>query len=199
MMNNRFASNITPEEIKSLPRSGFTGEITVVDDPGTVPEAVDMMRRYNVFGFDTETRPAFRKGVSFDVSLLQLAVSDRAFLFRLNKTGLTRELRSILSDPGIIKAGVAIRDDITGLQKLGSFDPAGFVELQEFVNDYGIESNGLRKLAAIVLGIHISKKEQVSNWEKKMLTDSQLQYAATDAWACYKIYSQLVNHSGEND
>lgn len=196
-MNNWFASNITSEEIKTLPLSGFGGEIIVVDDPRSVPEAVLMLQKYNLLGFDTETKPAFRKGVTYNISLLQLAVREKAFLFRLNKTGMPPELSDLLSDPGKIKAGVAIKDDLAGLQQLRPFEPAGFVELQEYVNDFGIESNGLRKLAAIVLGIHISKKEQVSNWESKMLTGSQLRYAATDAWVCYEVFTRLECLNGE--
>lgn len=198
-MSSMFASNITPEEIRTLPRSGFSGEIIVVDDPRSVPEAVEMMGRYDVMGFDTETKPAFRKGVFNSISLLQFAVSDKAFLFRLNRTGLPQQLADILSSHRVTKAGVAIKDDIAGLQQIELFDPAGFVELQDYVNQFGIESNGLRKLAAIVLGIHISKKEQISNWESETLTDSQLHYAATDAWVCYEIYTRLERFNGEGE
>ncbi|MCK4700524.1 MAG: 3'-5' exonuclease domain-containing protein 2, partial [Bacteroidales bacterium] len=142
-------------------------------------------------GFDTETRPSFRKGPNNRIALLQLATDDDAFLFRINKTKLPDTLVRILADPDLIKVGVAIRDDIKGLQKYSDFVPAGFVDLQNYVTDFGIESNGLRKLAGIVLNFRISKSNQVSNWENKKLSKGQIQYAATDAWVSYKVYSML--------
>lgn len=164
----------------------------MVDDPEAVPEAVDMLKSYDVLGFDTETKPAFRKGIINGVALLQLSSSERAFVFRLNMTGLPAPLVSLLSDSKVIKVGAAIRDDIKSLKKLTPFKPAGFVELQDLVKEYNISDSGLRKIAAIVLGIQISKSQQVSNWERKVLTDAQLIYAATDAWVCHEVYRKLV-------
>lgn len=195
MTKGDFAESVSNDEIKMLPLIRFGGEIIVVDHPDTVPEAVDMLRGHDVLGFDTETRPAFKKGVVNGVALLQLSTSERAFIFRLNRTGLPLPLVSVLADRKIIKAGAAIRDDIRSLQKLARFRPAGFVELQEMVKDYNIEDSGLRKLAAIVLGIQISKSQQVSNWEKENLTDAQLIYAATDAWVCHEIYGKLTGRA----
>lgn len=191
-MNNSFAPSISGDEIKALPLSAFSGDIVVVDDPKAVPQALEMLEPYNVLGFDTETKPAFKKGVINGVALLQLASRDRAFIFRLNKTGFPTSLVSLLANRKIKKVGAAIRDDIKSLQKHNPFSPAGFIELQDMVKDYQISDSGLRKLAGIVLGIQISKSQQVSNWERKVLTDSQLIYAATDAWVCLEIYRKLV-------
>ena len=193
MKNDEFLPSITAEEIKSLPLSSFTGEIIVVDEPEAVPEAVDMLRGYKVLGFDTETKPVFKKGVVNGVALMQLSAKERAFVFRLNRTGLPAPLVSLLSDKNVVKAGAAIRDDIKSLQKMARFRPAGFIELQEMVKEYNITDSGLKKIAGIVLGIHISKSQQVSNWERQVLTDAQLIYAATDAWVCYEIYSKLIS------
>ncbi len=193
-MINSYAPAISSDEIKSLPLSAFAGEIVVVDDPETVPRAVKMLESYDLLGFDTETKPAFKKGVVNGVALLQLAARDRVFIFRLNKTGFTAPLASLLSNKNILKVGAAIRDDIKSLQKLNQFRAEGFIELQEMVKKYHISDSGLRKLAGIVLGIQISKSQQVSNWERKVLTDSQLIYAATDAWVCHEIYRKLVAH-----
>ncbi len=193
MKNDEYMSSITSDEIRSLPLSSFTGEIIVVDEPGAVPEAVDMLRCYNVLGFDTETKPAFKKGVVNGVALMQLSAKERAFIFRLNRTGLPAPLVSLLSDRNVVKAGAAIRDDIKSLQKMARFRPAGFIELQEMVKEYNITDSGLKKIAGIVLGIQISKSQQVSNWERQVLTDAQLIYAATDAWVCHEIYSRLIS------
>ena len=101
------------------------------------------------------------------------------------------ELCDLLSDPGVIKVGVAIHDDIKYLSNVKHFTPSGFIDLQRYVRDFGIECSGLKKLAAIVLGIRISKRQQVTDWEASELTDAQKIYAATDAWVCYEIYDKL--------
>jgi ribonuclease D len=192
MRINGFEQAISSDKIKTLPLNSFKGEIIVVDDPETVPRAVEMLRGQDMLGFDTETKPAFRKGVINEVALMQLSTYDRAFIFRLNKTGLPAMLASLLSDSKVLKVGAAIRDDIKSLQRLRRFNPDGFIELQDMVKEYDIKDSGLRKLAGIVLGIQISKSQQVSNWERDELTDAQLIYAATDAWVCHEIYRTLI-------
>ncbi len=192
MKTSNFKYSISNDKIKELPLTSFGGELVVVDHPDAVPGAVGMLRGETVLGFDTETKPAFKKGVINGVALLQLSTREMAVVFRLNKTGLPPSLVSVLANPGIVKVGAAIRDDIRSLQKLSRFRPAGFVELQQMVKEYSIEDSGLRKMAAIVLGIQISKSQQVSNWEKEKLTEAQLIYAATDAWVCHEIYRKLT-------
>lgn len=192
MKINSFEQAISSDEIRALPLSSFEGEIVVIDHPDSVPEAVAMLKGYDVLGFDTETKPAFKKGVINEVALLQLSTNENAFIFRLNRIGLPSPLAALLAKKEILKIGAAIRDDIKSLQRLRRFVPAGFVELQDMVKDYDITDSGLRKLAGIVLGIQISKSQQVSNWEKEELSPAQLVYAATDAWVCHEIYRQLM-------
>ena len=146
------------------------------------------IEQIKILGFDTETRPSFKKGQRHKVSLLQLADDRSAWLFRLNMIGLPPELAAMLADPDIIKIGVAIHDDIKALRNLRPFEPGGFVDLQTVVADHGIKQLGLKKLSAIVLGFSISKSQQVSNWEAPALTEPQQLYAATDAWVCRRIY-----------
>jgi ribonuclease D len=126
---------------------------------------------------------------------LQLSTENDAFLFRLNRIDLTPEIKNLLQDETITKVGAAIKDDLKGLKELSDFNPGGFVELQDYVKAFDIQPNGLKKIAAIVLGIRISKSQQVSNWENPSLTESQLLYAATDAWVCGAIYDKLLKYS----
>ena len=146
------------------------------------------MRKYTVLGFDTETRPVFRKGVHHNVSLLQLSTSEEAFLFRLNHLSVPNELVALLEDSSIIKVGVAILDDVRGLQKLSNFKADGFFELADIAGDLGIVTCGLRNLAAIFLGVRITKKAQLTNWERPEINSKQSLYAATDAWICLEMY-----------
>ncbi len=189
--NVNFKDQITRDEIALLPRKKFSGEIFYIDSQNAFnayyPELLDA----TILGFDTETKPSFKKGSSNEVSLLQLSTAEKAFLFRINKIGLPGQITDILSDPGITKAGVAIHDDIAALQRVGMFTPDGFIDLQEYVKDFGIIDNGLKKLSANILGFQISKRQQTSNWEQDDLTTGQIEYAATDAWVCHQIYTVL--------
>ena len=184
--------SIDKEELAILPLIQFEGEIMLVESKEDYLSSIEYLARQKMLGFDTETKPAFKKGVVYEVALLQLATKDRAFLFRLNKIGLPNGLINILENPNIEKIGVAIRDDIKGLQKLNNFKPSGFVELQDRVKDYGILDFSLKKLSAIVLGYRISKAQQVTNWEALELSEAQQIYAATDAWISHRIYESLT-------
>lgn len=183
-----FKESITREELTDLPLRWFEGEIIVVDSFVQLNKAVKILQNETVIGFDTETKPSFKKGVNNRVALLQLSTKNHAFLFRLNKIGLPMEIRKLLANPDIAKPGVAIHDDIKILRNLGEFEPAGFVELQEHAKEVGIQNFSLKKLTAIVCGFRISKSQQLSNWEAESLTEAQQIYAATDAWAALEIY-----------
>lgn len=197
MNNETFLPSITPEELSQLPPIEFGGQITLVDRGKYLNEAVTFLKSQEKLGFDTETKPSFKKGQINTVSLLQLSASDRVFLFRLNKIGLPFQLAEILSNPKILKIGAAIRDDIRILQKLQKFVPAGFIDLQNIVTDFGIENKGVRKLAGIILKGRISKSQQLTNWEVPDFTESQKLYAATDAWICLKMYEKLMEYNHE--
>lgn len=191
-MDNRFQETITDDQLKEMESAGFDGEIIVVDNSELLSDACRYLSSQHVIGFDTETRPAFTKGKSNSVALLQLSSKEKAFLFRLNHIALEKPLLKLLSSKEIIKSGAAIRDDIKALQKLRQFTPGGFIDLQSIVADYGIADKSLRKMAAITLGIKISKAQRLSNWEAAALTPAQQHYAATDAWVSRQIYIELT-------
>jgi ribonuclease D len=193
MEKNNYKENISVEELAECELSWFKGEIVVVEDLKTFHEVFPRLLGADLLGFDTETKPTFKKGRKNSVSLIQLSTNDLACLFRINKTGIPDELIRVLSDPSVIKTGVAVHDDIRFLKGVKKFSPEGFVDLQSFVRDYGIQCSGLKKLTAIVLGFRISKRQQVTDWESDKLTDAQQIYAATDAWVCHQIYKKLTN------
>ncbi len=186
-----FKDSISNEELTEMPLRSFEGRIVMVDSLSKVNRAVQDLTRHEVIGFDTETKPSFKKGVANKVALLQLSTRDTAYLFRVNRIGLPNEIVALLSDKNIIKPGVAIRDDIKGLQELVNFNPNGFVELQDEAKDMGIQNFSLKKLTAITCGFRISKGQQLSNWEAAELTEAQQLYAATDAWAALVIFEHF--------
>ncbi len=190
-----FQKSVSPEEISALPLACFPGEIVVVDTEGdALQKAVRYLRKQVILGFDTETRPTFSPDQrSSGTALLQLSGGGKAFLFRLKKCGLPRSLASILANPDILKIGAATLDDVRGLQKITKFSPKGFIDLQNIVWEFGIKDKSVKKMAAIILGVKISKAQQLSNWEAENLSDSQKKYAATDAWVCREMYLKLLS------
>ena len=185
---------ISPDEIAALELASFPGEIVVVDEPGPVmDQAVRYLKKQTVLGFDTETRPTFSpEQHSSGTALLQLSGGGKAYLFRLKKCGLPRALASVLASPKVIKVGAATLDDVRGLQKITPFNPKGFVDLQNIVWEYGIRDKSVKKMTAIILGVKISKAQQLSNWEADKLSEGQQRYAATDAWVCREMYLKLL-------
>ncbi len=186
-----FAENLTNEEVNDLPLYQFNGGIFVIDTFDKFDDYFPLLNGQKILGFDTETRPSFKKGKVNPVSLLQITSSNQAFLFRINKIGLPDEIKKILSNPDIIKVGLAIKDDIKILREIGDFEPAGFIDLQDYVEDFAIMAKSLKKITGIVLEKRISKSQQVTNWEKEELSEAQQVYAATDAWVCLQIYRKL--------
>jgi ribonuclease D len=166
-----FPISISPEEIAKLELVSFPGEIVLVDSLNdTFYAALRYLRRQKVLGFDTETRPTFTQDQhSNGTALLQLSGATRAYLFRVQKTGIPRRLAAILANPAILKVGAATVDDVRGLQKYASFKAGGFVDLQSKVWEYGIRDKSVKKMTAIILGVKISKAQQLSNWEAENL------------------------------
>lgn len=185
-------SSITHEEIGNLPLRAYSGKVELIRNAEDIPSVMAEVRRHEVVGFDTETRPSFRKGQLYKVSLMQLAIPDYVFLIRLQYTGITPELVSFLESGDILKTGVGIRDDLHALNRLKPFVPAGFVDLVPLAREAGLKVESVKKLAGLLLGFRISKSAQTSNWEARTLTPKQIEYAATDAWVCLELYRKLT-------
>ena len=188
-----FKTKITKDEVNLLPVVIFEGKITLVDDLSKIDPAIEELRRSPVVGLDTETKPSFTRGTHHKVSLVQISTLDHCFLFRLNKTNFPQALADFLSDESVMKIGLSLRDDFSGLNKHHVFKPANFVDIQTIAQSYGILDLSLQKIYAILFGKKISKSQRLSNWESPDLSEQQQRYAATDAWASLQIYLQLMN------
>lgn len=183
---------ISKTEINELPMGQFEGDIVLVDRMDQVREVLDEIERHKHLGFDTETKPSFTKGTQHMVALMQLATDDVAFLVRINQIGVPGELLEVLQSKSVTKIGAAVLDDLRALQKIKrGFVPESFFDLNDELKKVGFQNVGVRNLAAMVLNMRISKSEQVSNWEASVLTEKQMVYAATDAWACLQVFKKL--------
>ncbi|MDR0794705.1 MAG: 3'-5' exonuclease domain-containing protein 2 [Tannerella sp.] len=187
-----YPETILKQVLSVLPVEIFTGEIVIVDTREAVGKAISYLSVFDHVGFDTETRPNFLKHHNHKVALIQLAAPHRCYLFRLNKLGgIPQALEDFLKNGKTVKVGLSLLDDFHNIRKLMDFKPDHFIDLQKVVPLYGIQETGLQKIYAILFGKKISKRMQLSNWEIDVLSDSQKQYAALDAWACLQIYKQL--------
>ena len=189
---NNFIDKISNEQTALLPAVEFRGEIRIVEHERDIAAACKTLAEQPVIGFDTETRPSFRPGVTFRVSLLQLSTPTVCYLFRLNKIPLAKPILQLLEDRRILKIGADVAGDLRSLRQIRHFRDGGFVDLQGIAPEWGIGEKSLRKLSAIVLGRRVSKAQRLSNLEAATLTDKQQLYAATDAWVCTRIYEQLL-------
>ncbi len=183
--------SITKDALRLLPLRSFEGRVHLVDDARHLHGAIKALKDESLLGFDTETKPVFVKGVSHPPALVQLAGERDAFVFQLNKLNGLDGLNEVLGNAHIRKVGVALRDDLKKLCAHAPLEPAGFIEIADLCKDLGIKQTGLRPLAGLLLGFRISKREQRSNWARPTLTNSQLTYAATDAWISREIYLRL--------
>ena len=194
-----FQNKISNEDVAALSAIHFPGEIVIVDTEESLEEACSLLAECSVLGFDTETRPSFKAGVSNKVSLLQLSTEDTCFLFRLNYIGMPKALVDLLQDGRQLKVGLSLRDDIQNLHRKHQFEPRGFLDLQHYVKEMGIEAQSLQKIYALLFGKKISKSQRLTNWEADVLTDRQKGYAATDAWACVRMHNYLEERKRKRD
>lgn len=188
-------THISAELMATLPILSYPEKkIIIVDTLEKLEEAVNKLNTQKLIGFDTETKPSFTKGIINKVALLQLASEDVCYLFRLHLIGLPHSLMAILANPSIIKIGIALRDDFSGLRKWNNAKPQGFIDIQQEIHKVGIQELSLQKIYAILFARRISKNQRLSNWESEELSESQQHYAAIDAWACLDIYHEIKTY-----
>lgn len=183
---------ITKAEIAAMPKVEFPGRIYVIYTEADTDKAVAYLMNQQIVGVDTETRPSFKRGQTHKVALMQISTHDTCFLFRLNKIGMPESLQNFLVND-TLKIGLSLKDDFQVIRRRKDVhaEEGNWIELQDYVSRFGIEDRSLQKLYANLFGEKISKSQRLSNWEAESLTEAQMKYAATDAWACVQIYNCL--------
>jgi len=190
---DKYKKVISKDDIAVLDLGRYTGAIEYVKTEKALEKACNEISNCLIIGIDTETKPSFKKGVINSVALLQIATDKKVYIIRLKLVNMSSELAAIFSNQEIMKVGIAISDDLKDLKKIHPFNEKNVIDLNVLAPQLGFESIGAKKLSALVLGIRISKRQQVSNWESETLTQAQINYAATDAWICREIYLRLVD------
>lgn len=192
-------NRLDKEYIKDLPLVSFPGKIITVNSEREADKAVPFLLSKDILGVDTETRPSFKKGQQHKVSLLQVATEDICFLFRLNYIGMVTPVISLLSNTDVPMVGLSWHDDLAALQKRMEFKPGLFIDIQDIIGDIGIEDKSLQKLYANIFKQKISKRQRLTNWDADVLSDKQMSYAATDAWACVRLYKEILKMKETGD
>lgn len=198
-MRKLIYNKIDKATLSSLKRVMYYGRIVVIYTNQEAEKAVDYLLSQPILGFDTETRPSFEKGRQYKCALLQVATTTGCFLFRLNHLGMCPAVRRLLGDKTVTKVGLAWNNDLTSLRQLGAFDAGTFTDLQNMVKEIGIEDQSLVKIYANLFHQRISKADRLSNWERDVLKESQKIYAAIDAWACIRIYQEVLRLKATKD
>lgn len=186
-----FRTSIPKEDVRNLPLIRFDGTVHVVDNLEKLSEAIEKLEKEELLGFDTETKPTFNKGEYNETALIQLSTMSDAYLIRVKELGIPNTLKNLLENKGILKIGISITDDLKELKHHRSFEPGGFIDLNQVAKEFGITQIGMKSLTGIFLKSRVSKSQQTSNWEANELSEPQQFYAATDAWVCIKIYQML--------
>jgi ribonuclease D len=186
-------NRLSREYINSLSVINFEGKVVVVNSLEQEREIAEQLRKESCIGFDTESRPSFKKGICYPISLLQLATSSTAYLFQLKKTGFSDHLAELLEDEAIKKVGIGIKHDLDKLKELRDINTNGFIDLSKLAEKKGIIQVGARALTARYIKRRLVKSAQKTNWSKSELTPKQQRYAACDAWICLQIYPLLLN------
>jgi len=180
--------NISKEEVANLPIRRYEGEVVVVEDARALERAAAEIHAERVVGFDTETRPTFRVGESYPPALMQVATARLVYLFPLQRLDCAAVLAPLLAAPRIVKAGVSTADDLLKLKQMFPFDEAGVLDLGHVAARHGLKQTGLRNLTALFMSTRVPKGAKTTNWAVRQLSQQQITYAATDAWACRELY-----------
>ena len=126
---NTFIDKISNEQTALLPAIEFRGEIRIIEHERDIDDACRYLSEQPLVGFDTETRPSFRPGVTHRVSLLQLSSPERCYLFRLNKIPLAKPILRLLENRSLPKIGADVAGDLRSLRQIRHFRDGGFVDL----------------------------------------------------------------------
>ena len=196
----RIKNKISKAELSTLPKALFPGRVLVIYTEAEADKAVEFLKTQSIVGVDTETRPSFKRGLKHKIALLQISTVDTCFLFRLNRIGMPASLQEFLMSD-VLKIGLSLKDDFMMLRSRKDVhaEDGNWIELQDYVGRFGIEDRSLQKIYANLFGQKISKSQRLSNWEAESLTESQILYAATDAWACVEIYNCLAEMDRTGD
>ncbi len=169
--------------------------IDLVTTPAQAEKACAALVTATVWGFDTESKPTFVKDQASDgPHVVQLATLERAWVFQLHDPDCRALVAELLAQRGAIKAGFGLGDDRKRISAKLGVEPADVLELNTVFRERGYRKDmGVKGAVAVLFHQRFlkSKKAATSNWANPRLTESQLLYAANDAWAAARVFQAL--------
>ncbi len=105
-------------------------------------------------------------------------------------------LRALLTNPRLTKLFHFARFDLAILQKwlnIPEIHPVFCTKVASKLTQPGPGKHSLRSICQQFLGIELDKTEQISNWAAEVLTESQLQYAASDVLYLHQLTAILMD------
>ena len=160
--HTKYTVSIPKDQFAAMPAESYNGRIVLVQDLFTATKALRYLSDQPMVGFDTETRPAFKKGQTHGVALMQLSSADCCFLFRISRLGLFPELKDFLENPTIVKIGLSTRAEFHILNRISPVGPQGFIELQTLIQDYMSIDISVSKRYTIFYAECISKVQRLT-------------------------------------
>lgn len=167
-------------------------DITLVDTPEKVSSACQALLTASVIGFDTESKPTFRKGeVSTGPHLVQLATDAQVFLFPVVVEANHALLKQVLESHQVKKVGFGLGNDRSALRSRLGIELNHVLDLGEVLRGPGHRGTvGAKVAVAHYFGEKLLKSKRVgtSNWANRRLDERQMLYAANDAHVALKIF-----------
>ena len=172
--------------------------------PPTVPSGDNI-----IVGVDCEWRPAWEKGVENPVAVLQIAHEGTAYVLDMTKLGregpeskhVSEVLCGVFKNPKTVIVGFGVQGDLLKLA-------ASFPHMSCFASVYNVvdlaslgrvansnlspsEMTSLSKTTQVELKMNLNKGQQMSVWDRRPLTEAQVEYAAIDAAVCVRLFESM--------
>ena len=179
-------------------------QVTLVVSGALAATALQALMAADAIGFDSESKPTFRKGeASTGPHLVQLATDAHAYLFPISQACDVRSaLQEILESPAVLKVGFGLGNDRSVLKSRLNIEPNRLLDLGEKLRGPGHRGTvGAKVAVAHFFGqkLQKSKKTGTSNWASPSLSERQLLYAANDAHVALRLYRVWLSSNPQED
>ena len=153
----------------------------------------DLSRYTGAVAIDTETMGLHLQRDRLCV--VQLSPGDGSVDVVQVAAGATEapNLKRLLADPALVKIFHFARFDLAALYKTFGVmaAPVYCTKIASRLSRTYTDKHGLKDLVRDVLGIDVSKQQQLSDWGAEKLTDAQVAYAASDVLHLHALRDRL--------
>ena len=187
----------TKDEVIALPPfEGLTmARISLIATVSEAEAAFETLVAAGEVGFDTESKPTFRKGEKSEgPHVLQFSTQDHAYIFQSHVQECQPVIARLLESASVHKIGFGLRGDLGQIWERFGIRPNSIVDLDHSFKRLGFRNPiGVKSAVAILFGRRLQKAKRITttNWANRTLTEEQLIYAANDAYAALLVHGAL--------